>query len=241
MPADSNTIQGPIESRVVHLHGGRCGPSLLDVEHDLNDLVDGTSATLLKGVSIASLLKGTFAINSHSIRDTSVSTACGNIVPSPAVGAESFTLILSPENNSAQLGQATLTSRGADTEVLLSISSDPDEYYNVGISLLEQGSWKDAIAYFDQAIRHNNKFADAYNKRGRSYHGLVRYQRAIQDYNDAIRLDPLLSKVYSNKAAAVRGQEDRGLSTRATAGIIVGVIAALLVLGGFGLVVFRRR
>jgi tetratricopeptide (TPR) repeat protein len=42
----------------------------------------------------------------------------------------------------------------------------------------------------------------AYNNRGNSYGNLDQLERAIEDYNEAIRLDPRFSLVYSNRALA---------------------------------------
>jgi plastocyanin len=61
------------------MHSGQCGEDLGDVVHPLTDLDQGTSATLLEGVSLNSLLTGDFAVNSHSAEDSSVYTACGNL------------------------------------------------------------------------------------------------------------------------------------------------------------------
>jgi plastocyanin len=71
--------EGSLESSAVHIHSGQCGEDLGGVVHPLTDLDQGTSATLLEGVSLSSLLTGDFAVNSHSAEDSSVYTACGNV------------------------------------------------------------------------------------------------------------------------------------------------------------------
>jgi plastocyanin len=71
--------EGTLASAAVHIHSGQCGETLGDVAHPMNDFSEGTSATLLEGVSLTSLLTGEFAINSHNADDASVYTACGNI------------------------------------------------------------------------------------------------------------------------------------------------------------------
>jgi plastocyanin len=49
------------------------------VVHPLTNIADGTSATVLEDVSVASLLTGDFAVNAHNAQDSSVYTACGNV------------------------------------------------------------------------------------------------------------------------------------------------------------------
>ncbi|HEU0020987.1 MAG TPA: hypothetical protein VFR55_04845 [Dehalococcoidia bacterium] len=71
--------EGTLESSLVHVHSGQCGEDLGDVVHPLTSFSQGTSATLLEGVSLSSLLTGAFAVNSHQAQDPDVYTACGNI------------------------------------------------------------------------------------------------------------------------------------------------------------------
>ena len=71
---------GALESEKVHIHSGQCGVDTLGgVVYPLTSFSEGISGTLLKGVSISSLLTGDFAVNSHKAGDPSVYTACGNI------------------------------------------------------------------------------------------------------------------------------------------------------------------
>ena len=110
--------EGVMESELVHIHSGGCGPDLGGVEHSLTNFANGSSTTLLEGVSLESLLTGGFAINAHNSTDPSVYTACGNIPGK----ADTITIALNEDNDSGQSGWATLTARGDDTEVVLSLS-----------------------------------------------------------------------------------------------------------------------
>ena len=71
--------KGSMISSAVHIHSGQCGDSLGDVVHGLTNFSGETSATLLEGVSLSSLLTGGFAVNSHNVRSPLVYTSCGNI------------------------------------------------------------------------------------------------------------------------------------------------------------------
>ena len=110
--------EGVMESELVHIHAGSCGPDLGGVEHDLTNFANGASTTLLVGVSLESLLTGSLAINAHNSSDPGVYTACGNIPGK----ADTLTIALNEDHDSGQSGWATLMARGDDTEVVLSLS-----------------------------------------------------------------------------------------------------------------------
>ena len=110
--------EGVMTSRRVDVYSGRCGDSIGAAVHRLTNLTDGMSISLLEGVSLDTILNGNFAVNVNNSGLT-VYTACGNI---PAT-TNSITIALDELNDSGQSGWATLTSRGGDTEVVLSLSS----------------------------------------------------------------------------------------------------------------------
>ena len=110
--------RGDVESELVHIHSGSCGGDTLGgVAHGLTRLVGGASVTTV-GASLASLRTGDFAINSHKSGEPAVYTTCGNI----PTKADSISIRLEEQNDSGQGGRATLTARGAKTEVVLSVS-----------------------------------------------------------------------------------------------------------------------
>ncbi|MCC5631689.1 tetratricopeptide repeat protein [Nostoc sphaeroides CHAB 2801] len=59
-----------------------------------------------------------------------------------------------------------------------------------------------AIEDYNQAIRLNPNFAEAYNNRGAAHHTLGNNQTAINDYNQAIRLNPNFAEAYNNRGTA---------------------------------------
>ncbi len=107
---------GTLESNLIHIHEGSCGPLLGGVVHSLASVADGSSVTAVEA-SLADLLAGGFAVNAHDAADPSVYTACGNV---PA-GADTRTLLLGEQNDSGQRGMATLSARGAVTDVVLRV------------------------------------------------------------------------------------------------------------------------
>lgn len=65
-----------------HIHDGTCA-NLKGVVYGLTNVVNGKSTTTVKGVTIAKLLGGTYAINVHeSTTNIGKYVACGNIVKS---------------------------------------------------------------------------------------------------------------------------------------------------------------
>lgn len=63
-----------------HIHVGNCGHINKAPEYPLANTVNGTSLSTVKGVQLADLLKGTYAINVHkSGTDLATYVSCGNI------------------------------------------------------------------------------------------------------------------------------------------------------------------
>ena len=113
---------GALATELVHIHSGRCGADTLGgVEHGLTSFIDGSgvSATTVDA-PLSGLRTGGFAINSHKKGEPGVYTSCGNI---PAGQVETLSIILKEENGSGQTGSATLTAKGDQTEVVLSLPS----------------------------------------------------------------------------------------------------------------------
>jgi len=52
--------------------------------------------------------------------------------------------------------------------------------------------------------RSGRNLAKAYSNRGAAYHHLGEYRRAIEDYDQALRIDPAFAIVYSNRGIAYR-------------------------------------
>ena len=73
-------VNGAKVAQPTHIHIGTCGKINKAPEYGLSSLVMGTSDTTVPGITIASLLKGHFAINVHkSADDLATYVSCGNI------------------------------------------------------------------------------------------------------------------------------------------------------------------
>lgn len=70
---------GPTTPQPAHIHTGSCA-DLGGVKYPLTNVVSGKSTTTLKGVSLASVQTGGFAINVHkSASDLGTYVSCGDI------------------------------------------------------------------------------------------------------------------------------------------------------------------
>jgi hypothetical protein len=63
-----------------HIHNGTCVRLYPAPQEPLNDVVDGKSTTVLKGLQLSTLSSGPFAINVHkSLAQLATYVACGDI------------------------------------------------------------------------------------------------------------------------------------------------------------------
>jgi opacity protein-like surface antigen len=71
---------GPAGPQPAHIHDGTCA-GILGVAYGLGSVANGSSTTVLKGLTIDQLLAGKYAINVHkSTSDMGNYVTCGNIV-----------------------------------------------------------------------------------------------------------------------------------------------------------------
>jgi tetratricopeptide (TPR) repeat protein len=105
-------------------------------------------------------------------------------------------------------GCTALIRSGLDTTYLL-----VRIYYNRGNAYRDKGQYDRAIQDYDEAIRLDPKYADAFNNRGYTYNAKGQYDRAIKDFDEAIRLNPHLVAAFVNRGYSYdfEGQRDRAL------------------------------
>jgi lipoprotein NlpI len=93
-------------------------------------------------------------------------------------------------------------------------------YNNRGNKWRDQGDPDSAIADYNEAIRLDPRFPQAYLNRGGAERGKGEYDRAIADYNEAIRLDPQYALAIISRGAAeyLAGRLDAAAADLAAAG-----------------------
>lgn len=70
----------PADAQPTHIHIGTCGNIKAAPEYALESVTNGSSTTVVKGVSLDDLLKGHYAINVHkSTSDLGTYVSCGDI------------------------------------------------------------------------------------------------------------------------------------------------------------------
>ena len=74
----------PSAAQPAHIHDGPC-PKVGKVDYPLTNVTDGSSTTVVKGVKLADLMSGTYAINVHkSTDDLATYVSCGDLKAAPA-------------------------------------------------------------------------------------------------------------------------------------------------------------
>ena len=78
----------------------------------------------------------------------------------------------------------------------------------VGITELMMQRYREAKKSFDQSIKYDRKFADAYNNRGVVYYEEGKYGAAAKEYRRAIAIDSTSASFYSNLGAALFAKKE---------------------------------
>jgi tetratricopeptide (TPR) repeat protein len=88
------------------------------------------------------------------------------------------------------------------------------DYYQQGNVWSEKKEFDRAIADYDQAIKLDPKYIDAYNNRGLAWNEKKEYDRAIADLDQAIKFDPNYAKAYYNRGVSWngKGEYDRAIA-----------------------------
>ena len=83
-----------------------------------------------------------------------------------------------------------------------------EEWFNEGREKKSAGDFDGAIKSYDEAIKLNPRYTNAYNARGNAWQEKKEYVNAIKDYNQALKLDPNLAKAYFNRGNAWLGKKE---------------------------------
>ena len=88
------------------------------------------------------------------------------------------------------------------------LSSEEDNKYpslelvKLGNHAFQRGDYNKAIEDYDEAIKLDPNYFEAYNNRGLAWAKLEEYNKAIDDFTKAIKLNPKLADAYYNRGIA---------------------------------------
>jgi tetratricopeptide (TPR) repeat protein len=89
------------------------------------------------------------------------------------------------------------------TDGISTSSSEAREWFFKGLTASTQyAQYNESLDYFDQALRRDQNFSEAWYAKGVALHNMMRYGEAIQCYNRALAIDPGNAAVVSLKKAA---------------------------------------
>ena len=111
--------------------------------------------------------------------------------------------------------------------------STANDFYIKGIQSFDQGKTNEALAYFNQAIKLNPEFSEAFLKRGACFMLFHDYVKAIQDFDKVIALNPANELAYFNRGVAYRSV---GMPTKA----VIDFTKVIELNPDFGLAFFNR-
>lgn len=94
-----------------------------------------------------------------------------------------------------------LTRQQASSPLLL--RKTKEQYWEEGIQFYSRGQYREALAAFEQALRLDPHFADAYFGKGNAFYFMKRYEDALLAFEQAIRLDPHNAALHNNKGGAL--------------------------------------
>ncbi len=89
--------------------------------------------------------------------------------------------------------EGTLT---ADTSKILTA----DDFFESGKQMFEKKDNSTAILYFSECLRLKPDFADCYFYRGQVHHQISQYEKALEDFTQAIKLQPRNVQYYRRRA-----------------------------------------
>jgi Flp pilus assembly protein TadD len=87
-------------------------------------------------------------------------------------------------------------------------SSTAKAHFDKGQLFMGRSEWDIAILEFNDAIRLDPNYAEAYRRRGLAYRNKKDYDRAIADYNQAIQLNPSDDIAYNNRGNVYYDKKD---------------------------------
>jgi tetratricopeptide (TPR) repeat protein len=134
-----------------------------------------------------------------------------------AVDRLSDAVRLKPDSAFAYLGRCRANGLKGDdpqavadcTEVIRRLPDSADAYHERGAAYVRTQDFEKGISDMDAALRlGDTNPAGAHSLRGRARNGLKQWDAAIQDFDEAVRLNPKVGQFYMFRGVARNGQGD---------------------------------
>ncbi len=109
------------------------------------------------------------------------------------------------------LTAAVLAAAGASWGAYAYVASAPqraENEYQIGMRLMADGKYKDAVADFTRAVGIWPQLGQAYLERGISYRYLNENDQALADFDQALQITPNLARAYSARGFIYRERGD---------------------------------
>jgi Flp pilus assembly protein TadD len=90
-----------------------------------------------------------------------------------------------------------------------------EKLYALGLDLYRKGEYNQSIYYFEEAIKLDPNYADAWYKKGNDLSNLGRYYDALQAYNKTIELNPQNTFAWIDKGIILKLMNKHGESFQA--------------------------
>jgi tetratricopeptide (TPR) repeat protein len=117
---------------------------------------------------------------------------------------------------SAYAGSGERTALAVSTDGISTPFPEAKELFIKGLTASTQYvRYNESLDYFDQALRIDPNFSEAWYAKGVALHNMMRYDEAIQCYTRALAIDPGNAAVVSLKEAAQAGWDRQNESTQA--------------------------
>lgn len=105
----------------------------------------------------------------------------------------------------------------ASTSIVLAGPPGEDDA-RYGVEASKKGKLREALGYFKRAIQANGlkgyQLAAVYVNRGFTYYRMAKYQKAIADFNAAIKILPKNAYAFNNRGLAYEKLGERALAIR---------------------------
>jgi tetratricopeptide (TPR) repeat protein len=102
----------------------------------------------------------------------------------------------------AVLGMGTTFAGSAQPEQYIDRQLRFRQYFDRGMQLIEANHPREALEYFNRALKLDPRGADALVSRGYARAMLKDYKGALADQTEALRVDPRLAEAYANRGTS---------------------------------------